>query len=313
MVNRATETQPCAPANLLICPGATRITEKLKSVVLQPRSGPLTQGTIFRCGVAEEYAGCSTHGVVITARCDAANDKVRVYNYLPVVRLDDWLHRDGRIIIADRLTAETLGQLRNTLRETNYSVSILESESPRSVLTTLFPASDKKSAKARCKFEELCRRYELAERGILSAPGDSVCLRMAEVAPKLKDAVLTELVHQRLAGYYFLDRVEPDGEDTGHVVLLREIQAMPRAVAEWVSEGIDAKQFAEICKTLPRVRACLRVGPDDLAMAVGVVRSPNLEHLMQSFSMLFGRIGIADPDPGYVSGLWTRQPSVEGG
>ena len=34
---------------------------------------------------------------------------------------------------------------------------------------------------------------------------------------------------------------------------------------------------------------------DDLAMPVVEVGSPTIEHILQSFSNLFGRIGVADP------------------
>jgi hypothetical protein len=45
-------------------------------------------------------------------------------------------------------------------------------------------------------------------------------------------------------------------------------------------------------------------------MPLGLLRSPNLEHLMQSFALFFGRIGIADIPPKYVAQLWARQPSI---
>ena len=101
-----------------------------KAVVVYPEGGPPTQGTIFSCAVAENYVGCQTCGLIITARCDAANDKVRCYNYVPVVTLNDWVHRDGRVILAERLMAETLGGLRGTLTDAGLSASILETEEP---------------------------------------------------------------------------------------------------------------------------------------------------------------------------------------
>jgi hypothetical protein len=208
--------------------------------------------------------------------------------------------------------SDTLGGLKGVLNECGYSVSILETETPRSVLATLFPPSKTapKAAKQRARFNDLCARHELAASGILSAPSDAVCLQIAKVAPKLKDGLLSELAHQRLAGYYFLNRVEPDGEDCGYVALLREIQAMPRLVARAVAEGLDNGRFGEMCKAEPELRGRLCIAQDDPAMPVGLLRSPNLEHLMQSFSLLFSRIGIDDPDPSYVAGLWARQRSV---
>ncbi len=283
------------------------------STVARPQPGPVTQGTVFCCAVAEDYPGCAAHGLIITARCDAANDKIQTYNYIPIVSLNDWLHRDGRIILSSRLMAETIGGLKAVLKEGGYSVSILETETPRSVLCTLFPSSNAvpKAVKVqRAHFDELCARHELAASGILSAPPNAVCLQIAKVAPGLKDSLLKELAHQRLTGYYFLNRVDPDGEDFGYVALLREIQTMPRRVAHALAEGLDSARFAEMCSAEPELRGRLCIARDDLAMPVGLLRSPNLEHLMQSFALLFSRIGIDDPDPSYVAGLWMRQRSV---
>jgi hypothetical protein len=284
----------------------------VNSLVVFPQGSGLTQGTIFSAAVAEDYPGCRTHGLVITARCDVANDKVRTYNYVPIVTLDDWLHRDGRLILAERLHAETLGALKGALKDGGFSPSILETESPRSVLSTLFPPAAKvgKMAKARERFEDLCSRFELACLGISSDPSDAVCIRVAEAAPRLKDVMLSELVNQRLNGYYFLSCVDPDGEDIGYVALLREIQHMPRGLAHAVAEGLDTARLVEMCSSNPSMRGRLQIESKDLAMPIGLLSSPYIEHLMQSFSLLFGRIGVADPEPSYVTALWSRQLSV---
>ena len=151
-----------------------------QAVVVYPEGGPPTQGTLFTCAVAENYAGCETFGLIFTARCDAATDKVRCYNYIPVVTLNDWVHRDGRVILADRLMAETVGGLRNALTDAGFSPSILETEDPRTILTTLFApgGAAPKVAKARDRFAQLCDRHALAVSGLSSAPSDAACLRI---------------------------------------------------------------------------------------------------------------------------------------
>lgn len=247
------------------------------------------------------------HGIVITARCDAEQDKVRIYNYLPVVPLDDWLARDGKVVLAERLLADTLGRMKNELRESGFSPSILETENPESILKVLFFGGDKKTDKAHVRFEQLCVNYGIAISGLTSKPSHAVCMQLASAAPYSKDTVIRDLVHQRLAGYYFFDQIEPGGDDRGHVALLREIRLMPRRVAFGIMDGINEKQFEELSASEPRSQTSLAVKSDDLAMPVGIISSPNLEHLMQTFAMMFGRIGLPDPDPSYVSALWERQ------
>ena len=42
-------------------------------------------------------------------------------------------------------------------------------------------------------------------------------------------------------------------------------------------------------------------------MPVGTLPSPLIEHLMQTFSLLFVRIGLDDIPPSYLHELWERQ------
>jgi hypothetical protein len=185
--------------------------------------------------MAEDYADCETHGIVLTARCDVEQDNARTYNYVPVVTLRDWRHRDGRILLAERLLSDTMGKLQDALLAGGYSTSILETEHPRSVSTTLFPvAKTPRMVKARSDFDALCGRYELAVQALHSDPVARLCDVLATAAPKLKTRLIQELTSHRLAGYYFLDRIDPQGDDIGYVALLREIQLIPRRLAHTI-------------------------------------------------------------------------------
>jgi hypothetical protein len=274
--------------------------------ITSPLSSRLTQGSIFSCAVAEDYSSCRAHGLIITAKCDAEQNKVRIYNYLPVVTLTDWLARDGKVILAERFMADILGQMRQTISENKYSPTILETETPSKVLEVLFPGGDNKAAKTRDRFTHLCKCHDVALRGLSNKPSSASCIELATCVPRLKDVLLKELVQQRLPGYYFLDRIEPQGDDVGHVVLLREVRSMTRRVADFITQGIDSNRFNELCFKEPPAETSLHVAADEIAMPISVVSSPHLEHLMQSFTLLFGRIGLPDPSSDYVSGLWDR-------
>lgn len=72
-------------------------------MIKNPRPGRLTQGSVF-CGAdAEDYITEPVWGAIITARCDTAHEKVPVLNYLPIVRVTDWLHVHGALIVFDRV------------------------------------------------------------------------------------------------------------------------------------------------------------------------------------------------------------------
>jgi hypothetical protein len=282
----------------------------MSSVIAYPRKGPMTQGTIFTCAVAGDYLGCSTYGLVLTARCDIAHDKVRVHNYLPIVSLNDWLHRDGRIILAQRFMSEVAGAMRGALKDGGFAPSILETEQPRAILDTLFP--DGSDRKLRERFERACMRFELASGCLSSAPSEKLILDVGHEAPKMREALLTELVRNNLSGYYFFRSIEPAGSDLGYVALLREIQIIPRDLAYALADGLSRQLYENMCQPNPSFHNRLSIAHGDLAYPIGQVLSPHLEHILQTFAFLFGRIGLPDPDKVYVDGLWGRQPTVIG-
>lgn len=58
-------------------------------------TGTLDQGDIVAGLSARGYEHEQTFGVIVTARCDLANDKVDIVNYVPVVPLRAWFDVDG--------------------------------------------------------------------------------------------------------------------------------------------------------------------------------------------------------------------------
>lgn len=287
---------------------------KNQVMLAYPPRQSFTQGLIFTCGAAPGYEDCDTLGISITARCDAANDKVQTYNYLPVVAVDDWLHRDGKQILAQKLRADSVGALGKLLTDNGYSSSILETESPDAIVARLFPtdSGDKKTEAARNRAEAILAKFNLARRAEQSHPEDRVCVEIRASHPKLVSGLLEDLVRHKLSGYYFIDNVDVDGDDRGYVILVREVQAMPRQLAQLTLEGLEAESYANACKRSPEFVGRLQFGISTYAMPLAILKSPNVEHLLQTFAMLFSRIGIADTEPAYIASLWDRQPSIVG-
>jgi hypothetical protein len=277
----------------------------MKNAIDKPRDRSITQGTIFTCAVAEDYSGCATHGLVITARCDIAHQKARAYNYLPIVSLDDWLRNDGRTILAERLQAEAMEKMEKLLKHNGFAESILTTQTPRSILNTLFPEKGSKVARS---FAEHCETYESATRALRCS--DAWCSLCAGASGTIAGLV-KELAAQKLGGYYFLPQVDPNGVDTGFVVLFREVHLLPRSLCRAIADGIDDAFFASLCQSNPSLSGVLSIRKGDLALPIGQLRSPNIEHLMQAFSTLFARIGLEDLDASYVKALLGRQPIMQ--
>lgn len=278
----------------------------IRSLIRRAEWGILRQGVIFSGATADNYEECEVHGLIITAQCDLAQAKVPVINFVPVVRLGDWLYRDFPYILLRRLRPQVIGRLKNLLRSANHSPSILETQPISTVVNTLFDtnatkASDRKLAQ---QANESRRQIELCNNvdGKLILSTDEL-LEIKSIDEASYQAILQQCFQQKLAGYYFLPTVDPDGSHSGYIVLLRQIYHVSRKVAPVVANGADARSIRAMFQDDPASYVRLDVSGDSFVMPIGQLISPYLEHLMQAFAMLYSRIGVPDLDNSYALSL----------
>ncbi|WP_321844607.1 hypothetical protein [Paraburkholderia bannensis] len=112
-----------------------------------PLEGEFTQGTVFSCAYAENYPVVGVLGLVITARCDAAQEKVPVFSYVPVVSMHRWMLHDGALVFLDRVEADLMNTVGNALRDFSLSESLLKTHE----LSDIYEAHFKKFEDERSK------------------------------------------------------------------------------------------------------------------------------------------------------------------
>lgn len=262
-----------------------------------PRENEFTQGTVFSCAYSEDYVETPSYGLVITARCDAVQDKAPVFSYIPVVPLDDWMLCDGANIAMDRIHADCSNTLRNYLKEASLSESLLETKTLDEIYASHFkPKEAEKTWSGRCgkiraSMETFARNQKLRAS---SGSREERRLHLVTNATKV-DAVVKELSGNRLVGFYLLRDVPLlSGAEVNCVALLREIHHIPTALARKIVMGLNKEDWAT--QQEPVMRCPRFVGSDDLSAPVAKLKSPWIEHVMQNFTMLFARIGVMDND-----------------
>ncbi|WP_156115946.1 hypothetical protein [Bosea sp. UNC402CLCol] len=226
-------------------------------------------------------------------------------NYLPVVRLDDWFERDGFDIIKSRLLSDAEASILGVMKECALPESLLNSQTYRSIFESFFANTlDKKFKTKSDRFLSLLERLELIS---LISEDKSRCSELYSINEKLSSNLLKELIHQKLSGLYFLSSIEFDGDSTGYVILLREVQSIPRTLAQLIASGLDRDEAS----SMPYHRM-ISFDHAPFAMPIGELKSPAVEHVLQTFSTLFGRIGLDDPPKSYVEEMCTRRPRARG-
>ncbi|MGC2779071.1 MAG: hypothetical protein WA418_25905 [Bradyrhizobium sp.] len=202
--------------------------------------------------------------------------------------------------------------MRRLLKSAKYSDSIMLTQSPESILETLFASSpgSKADQKARDSFQALIEDYRLILKAQESEPSKQLAREIGNKYAGERDSLLRELIHQSLNGFYFLPSVIPVGSNEGHVVLLREIRHIPRELATRIGEGISCEEYSLACAERPQFVGRLSFERESFGMPIGQLQSPHIEHLMQVFSILFSRIGLPDLDQSVLDGLWNKLPSI---
>lgn len=189
-------------------------------MIKRPKLGRLTQGTVFCGGLAEDYDDFPVWGLVITARCDTAHEKVTLVNYLPVVRLEDWLLVDGGLALIDRITDNVSNAFRQLLTANELSPSLLDVHDPRDVAALNFSRAPEEdtSKKAQRQNQAVQKAFEfstaLAQLATLSGSprlaSEQLRLILTAHLP-IASKLLKELMTFQLAGHYYLPTL---GEDT---------------------------------------------------------------------------------------------------
>lgn len=274
----------------------------MRQILGHPRKKALTQGMIFSAGAVSGYTGKEVYGLIITARCDIAQSKVESYHYVPVVSLKDWMEINGVSEISERAIENAKSSIRTLLKNNDFSPSAIESQDPRFVMDRLFPdgSDDRSTRKAREKFLSYIEDIE-------KASSLSSLERASSLFPGVAAGLATEVIKNKITGLYFIEKIDPLGEDRGYVIMLRNISRIPQSLGRAIECGLDASDYKEYINTDITASGCLDFSAFDYCMPVSQISSPYVEHIMQAFSAVFSRIGVDDLSKSYIDTLWVRQ------
>ena len=233
-----------------------------------PEYGNLTQGTVFSCAQAFQYEDCKIFGLAITARCDIAQGKYPVLNYLPIVRLEDWLRRDGLDILFDQEERSQSDTMKGMLKQANVSESLLLSIPLSNIADTHFPENtgNRGKNKSNNKFREHIKLVE--EFSNIKETGDyEVSYNwFKSKQPNEITKLVRRLSRHDVLGHYFLETLShEDGDAGGYVCLLRQVHTISRHIAEYLGKGLERSIHQDLCAREQHTSG-LSIAPDELAM-----------------------------------------------
>lgn len=258
--------------------------------------GEFVQGTIFTCGLSESYPDVPALGMLITARCDTAQDKAAVYNYIPIVPVEAWIGKDGLELVAKRALADGLGKMKSALSDAGMAQSIIDFVEYDMILGELSAGSSKQEKSIADRFAKAVKAVrsasEILEK-IERTTADS--LSFLDANDGLYKGVIKELLTNALPEFHYLERSDIGEKTRGYVALMREIRFISAALGKKIAVGLDAEEFKSLAETFSPGLNHIRFSAErDFAMPLSCVASPFIEFIMQRFANLFSRIGVTD-------------------
>ena len=255
----------------------------------------LDQGTILWGVRSDKYPGIPCYGIIITASCDIANDKVSKIYYLVGVKAQDWFCTDHSYHVVYREKMKTVfDKFYDKCRKLSLDAQTLQvfskDEVEKVIEAEVQKARDQKALK-QCydDFSVFCR------------PGMDNKARKEAIQHDNTPAInfLSGIEQGKIFHYHYLPEAcyleKSETMNSGLIIDLQEISSISLGDAKKIlSPGIDGLILnqEEECEQL-RLKSLFWLETENDFVAVeGKINSPWREHLMQRFSHDFSRIGL---------------------
>ena len=251
----------------------------------------LDQGTVIYGIRSEKYPEVRCYGIIVSARCDVANCKVRRLYYIIGVDVNDWIVTEtGFTHVLNAKLREIEGRIYTTVKEAGLDPDTLLTFDEKSVRRVLAEETDKKTAETILRLHHDYRIYftkDIEERRKL------IKANLKTVRAQVREINKGKHVHL----YYLPQAAYMDKEELlkGLIVDLQELEAISIADAEVLEKGQIDRKLREFDKTDHYNKFCWLEAEDDFAAIDCQIKSPWCEHLMQRFSNSFIRIGLDGP------------------
>lgn len=238
----------------------------------------LLQGVIFSGAIADGYEDCDVFGLIITPRCDIAQDKVRTIHYLPIVSYDDWHNKELLVWYQQEEIEKSKRVLECQFQSSGIPLHLLDANyrlSPSDLKDFL---RDKKVSND--LIDKIQRHWSLQDI--------DNCKTMVK-SWKNYDNRINELVRGGMERNLLLENW--DRKDNYYVIKLTEIRHLDINTARKLIGGMLVRDIDFSKDELKECNENLK-----RYQVVASLKSPYIEYVTQRISNAFFRIGIEDWD-----------------
>lgn len=254
-----------------------------------------TQGSIVTGIRSKRYPECESYGILISSRCDLANEKINKVFYLQACPFEQWITSNVAFkMFAANLIKDLERKIKPVLdaKDLDWEVLKLFSEEDFETVTSM-PENDIYS---RIKNDYI--KYKRYTSSTLSVEEKRMLL--PEIKSKVSE-ICSNVVSGQNLHYTFLPGIAIGREKSiglGFLIDHQELDFMTLDTLKKVQDGkMDDKNFDLTQKDKEFYNEKFKIlEAPGFALLDGGIESPWIEYLLQRFSNSFSRIGVDLPD-----------------
>lgn len=254
----------------------------------------LTQGSIIADIRSDKYSNVRCKGIVISARCDFAQDKIKQFHYLSAMNIEDWIHEELYYTVISECIKNEKGSIKKCAEKYTLNFNILDEfgfERMKEVLNYNVQGKELKQVIAHC---EKCEQYEKQ-------------LRVRDRKEKRKilsekscKGILVSKINSLICSAYPKFAFVPqkgymDSKSLVHglVVDLQDIHQVDIKFGKGIlSNEYDYQTIKDDELKRALNKYFFFENDDDFIIVEGLLQSPWIEYVLQLFAYSFTRIGV---------------------
>lgn len=245
----------------------------IREITELSKIGHFTQGSIIN---QLNFKGKNTqHAIVISARCDLAQDKISTVICLPVWKFSDWLTEVANQEIFRKSQHQVTETLKNRLKQYKLTPEVI----------TIYPESEvEKVLKQKIKNEEELNLINLYKDFLIKK---DISAKLKETKGPKKE-ITSDLLANKKLDSHFIEHIDPNKPAEGYVVDFSNPFCLPIELVKEISKGI---RIQNLTTKFNNSHQYFSGPPEAIVSCERRIISPYIELITQRFSNFFCRIG----------------------
>lgn len=252
-----------------------------------------TQGTIIENMRSKKYPGIRCQGIVISARCDLAQEKINFFHCLMALPIEDWIYEVLFKNIIDEKKKEIFGKIKQYTEKKNIDFETLIKMGVNRTEIILEKCAENREKSDVAKWIDNWKKLELVCCECIDRKKKQEYLK--NNASKLVERKMQQLYNSAYPKFAFIPTKAYDTNESSVEGMVVDLQDIIQLEINIKNDILDYKYDFSIYKGNRKEEIneiFFFEDKEDFVIADNIIKSPWIEYILQLFAHSFIRIGV---------------------